>query len=90
MRVLRIAGLVLCGLCFTAVARPQSSRGLVLDKPVWTVEFIKAKPGMLGPALSYLDEHWMRVREVAKQQGAALNYHRISELAARIPGEKAR
>lgn len=85
MRVLRIAGVVLCCLCFTAGASAQSS---IPDKPVWTLEFIKVKPGKLGLAFGYLDEHWMRVREGAKQQGTVLNYHRISELAARIPGVK--
>jgi hypothetical protein len=88
MRVLRIANLVLCSLCFTAGAHAQSPSVLVLDKPVWTLELIRAKAGKLGLALSYLDEHWMRVREGAKQQGTVLNYHRISELAARIPGVK--
>jgi hypothetical protein len=86
MRVLKVVGLVVCYLCFTAVAHAQSPSVLVLDKPVWTLEFIKAKPGKLGLALGYLDEHWMRVREGAKQQGSVLNPHRISELAARIPG----
>ncbi|MGB7494113.1 MAG: hypothetical protein WBR26_17225 [Candidatus Acidiferrum sp.] len=86
MQVLKIPALVLCCLCFTAGA--QSPSVLVLDKPVWTLEFIKAKPGKLGLALSYLDKHWMLVREGAKQQGSVLNYYRISELGARIPDVK--
>jgi hypothetical protein len=49
-------------------------------KPVWTMEFIKVKPGMFGLALGYLDDDWLRVREEAKHQGAVLNYHRIGEL----------
>lgn len=88
MRVLRIAGLVLCCLCFTAAEQAQVPRVLTLDKPVWTFEFIKAKPGKAGLALSYLDEHWMFVREAAKRQGTVLSYHRISEFAATIPGVK--
>ena len=49
------------------------------QKPVWTMEFIKVKPGMFGFTLGYLDDNWMRVREEAKRQGAVLNYSRIGE-----------
>lgn len=49
------------------------------DKPVWTMEFIKVKPGMFGLTLGYLDDNWMRVRDVAKRQGAVLSYSRIAE-----------
>ena len=49
------------------------------DKPVWTMEFIKVKPGMFGFTLGYLDDNWMRVRDVAKRQGAILSYNRIAE-----------
>jgi len=51
------------------------------EKPVWTMEFIKVKPGMFGMALGSLDDDWMRVREEAKRRGAVLNYHRIAELS---------
>ena len=61
----------------------------VQEKPVWTVEFIKVKPEKFGLALGYLDDHWMRVREQAKRQGAVLNYHRISEALLITPGSKA-
>lgn len=49
------------------------------DKPVWTMEFIKVKPGMFGFALGYLDDNWIRVCDVAKRQGAILSYSRIAE-----------
>lgn len=49
------------------------------ESPVWTMEFVKVKPGMFGLALGHLDEDWMRVREEAKQQGAVLTYHRIGD-----------
>jgi hypothetical protein len=49
------------------------------EKPVWTMEFIKVKPGMLGFTLGYLDDDWMRVREEAKHQGSVLTYYRIAE-----------
>ena len=49
------------------------------EKPVWTMEFIKVKPGMFGLTLGYLDDGWIRVREEAKHQGAILNYHRIAD-----------
>src|SRR5580765_5174506 len=49
------------------------------QKPVWTMESMKVKPGMFGITLGYLDDNWMRVREEAKRQGAVLSYHRIAE-----------
>jgi hypothetical protein len=57
------------------VAQSTSER----EKPVWTVESMKVKPGMFGITLGYLDDNWMRVREEAKRQGAVLSYHRIAE-----------
>src|SRR6266567_86024 len=49
------------------------------EKPVWTMELVKVKPGMFGFTLGYLDDNWMREREEAKRQGAVLTYHRIAE-----------
>ena len=56
------------------------------EKPVWTMESIKVKPGMFDFTLSYLDDHWMRGREEAKRQGAVLSYHRIVEQDSRESG----
>ena len=50
----------------------------IADKPVWTLEFIKVKPGTFGPTMVYLDDNWIRVREEAKHQGAVLTYNRIA------------
>src|SRR5258705_1495358 len=58
------------------------------EKPVWTMEFIKVKPGMFGLTLGYLDDNWMRVREEAKRQGAVLSYRRIAETVQITPGSK--
>jgi len=49
------------------------------DKPVWTMEFIRVKPAMFGFTLGYLDDNWMRVRDIAKREGAILSYNRIAE-----------
>jgi len=51
-------------------------------KAVWTLEYIEIKPGMFGPAMGYLDDHWMRVREEAEHEGKVLAYHRIAEQAS--------
>jgi hypothetical protein len=53
------------------------------EKPVWTMEFIRVKPGMFSFTLGYLDDDWMRVHEEAKRQGAVLSYHRIAEQGSR-------
>jgi hypothetical protein len=47
------------------------------------MESIKVKPGMFDFTLSYLDDHWMRIREDAKRQGLVLSYHRIVEQDSR-------
>jgi hypothetical protein len=73
------AGIVLVSLLTVCGGVAQGP--LPSEKPVWTMEFIRVKPGMFGPALGYLDDDWMRVREEAKHQGAVLNYHRIGEHA---------
>jgi hypothetical protein len=67
--------LVFC--LFSIVGGAQSPSDI--EKPVWTMEIIKVKPGQFGPTLGYLDDNWMRVRETAKRQGAVLSYHRIAE-----------
>jgi hypothetical protein len=86
MRPLKFSSLLLCALCFIVQGDAQSPS--VADKPVWTLEFIEVTPNNMGLALGYLDDHWMRVREEAKRQGAVLSYHRISEVTLETPGSK--
>jgi len=69
------SGLFLLSLLMAVGGEAQSPS----DKPVWTMEFIKVKPGMFGFTLGFLDDNWMRVRDVAKRQGAVLSYSRIAE-----------
>ena len=84
MRLLKLASLLLCAICFNVRGDAQSPD--IAEKPVWTLEFIQVTPN--GLALGYLDDHWMRVREEAKRQGAVLSYHRISEVTLENPGSK--
>ena len=84
MRLLKLASLLLCAICFNVRGDAQSPD--IAEKPVWTLEFIQVTPN--GLALGYLDDHWMRVREEAKRQGAVLSYHRISEVTLETPGFK--
>ena len=48
-------------------------------RPVWTMEVVRVKAGELGATLDYLEDHWSRVREEAKGEGAVLSYHRIAD-----------
>jgi hypothetical protein len=48
------------------------------DKPVWALEFVKAKPGMFAATMGYLDDNWLRLRAEAKRQGAVLTYNRVA------------
>ena len=84
MRLLKLASLLLCAICFNVRGDAQSPD--IAEKPVWTLEFIQVTPN--GLALGYLDDHWMRVREEAKRQGAVLSYHRIQETVLMAPGVK--
>ena len=90
------AGLFLCSLFFVVGGDAQSPdipfSGYTRadeEKPVWTMEFIKASPENFGPAMGYLDDHWMRLRAEAKRQGAVLDYHLISNAGIVTPGHKA-
>ena len=75
------AGLLLVSLLITSGGGAQTPS--VGEKPVWTMESIKVKPGMFDFTLGYLDDHWMHVREEAKRQGLVLSYHRIVEQDSR-------
>jgi hypothetical protein len=86
MRLLKFSSLLLCALCF--IVRGDAQSPDIAEKPVWTLEFIAVTPNDMGLALGYLDDHWMRVREEAKRQGAVLSYHRISEMTLETPGSK--
>ena len=80
-----LAGLFLCSLFFVVGGDAQTDK---TERPVWTLEFIKVRPENFGPAMGYLDDHWMRVRAEAKRQGAVLDYHRIQNAVLEIPGHK--
>jgi hypothetical protein len=77
MRLVKFASLLLCALCF--IVRGDAQSPVFAETPVWTLEFIEVRSNNMGLTLGYLDDHWMRVREEAKRQGAVLAYHRISE-----------
>jgi hypothetical protein len=79
-------GLFLCSLFFVAGGDAQGQA--TAEKPVWTLEFIRVRPENFGPAMGYLDDHWMRVRAEAKRQGAVLDYHRIQNAVLMTPGHK--
>src|SRR3989440_10324400 len=85
MRLLKLASLLLCAICFNV--RGDAQNPGIAEKPVWTLEFIEVGPDM-GLTLGYLDDHWMRVREEAKRQRAVLSYHRIQETVQIAPGSK--
>lgn len=80
------AGLFVCSLFIVVGGDAQSPN--IPEKPVWTLEFIKVKSENFGPAMGYLDDHWMRVRAEAKRRGAVLDYHRIQNATLVTPGHK--
>ena len=82
-----LAGLFVCSLFIVVGGDAQSPNPT--DKPVWTLEFVNVKPENFGPAMGYLDDHWMSVRAEAKHRGAVLDYHRISNAGLITPGHSA-
>jgi len=52
------------------------------------MEFIKVTPENFGPAMRYLDDHWVGVRAEAKNRGAVLDYHIIQNAVLERPGAK--
>ena len=83
-----VAGLFLCSLFFVVGGDAQTDRDVRKEKAVWTMEVIKVQPEKFALAMQYLDDHWMRVRAEAKQQGAVLDYHLISNGGIETPGHK--
>ena len=77
MRRIGWACLVFVSFCIVSGGKAQNST--VLDKPVWTMQFIRVKPGMFGFTMGYLDDNWMRVADEAKRQGVVVTYHRFVE-----------
>ena len=85
-----LAGLFVCSLFFVVGGDAQNRD---TEKPVWTLEFIKVRTEDFGPAMGYLDDHWMGVRAEAKNRGAVLDYHIIQNVLIQNavfvrPGEK--
>ncbi|PYU37263.1 MAG: hypothetical protein DMG54_34210, partial [Acidobacteria bacterium] len=78
------AGLFLCSLF--VVVGGDAQRPNITEKPVWTLEFIKVRPENFGPAMGYLDDHWIPLRAEAKRRGAVLAYHRIQNAMLTTPG----
>jgi hypothetical protein len=48
---------------------------------VWSLDFVKVKPGMFEQTMNYLDDGWIPAREEAKQQGVIIGYRRIAEMS---------
>jgi hypothetical protein len=86
MQMRIFASLLLCSLFLVLGGDAQNLA--TMEKPVWTLEIIKARPDKLGLTMGYLDDHWMRAREEAKRQGKILSYHRFQQAMLLHPGSK--
>lgn len=63
---------------------PEAAAGVALtddppysEGPVWSVQFMQAKPGRTIPYLTYLRSEWKPLMEAAKQQGLILSYRTL-------------
>lgn len=86
MRERMFAGFFLCSLFIVVGGDAQSPDKA--EKQVWTLEVIKVTPENFGPAMSYLNDHWMRVRAEAKRRGTVLDYHLICNGGRVTPGHQ--
>jgi hypothetical protein len=55
---------------------------LLSSEPVWTVDFVKAKPGRHDQAMQFFNQSWVRAREIAKEKGAIVDFHILVEPSA--------
>lgn len=84
MSKLNFAAMLVFCLLIAAGAKPQQFQSAppaapsTADQPVWTLEFVKVKPGMFGATMGYLDDNWLRLRAEAKREGVVLNYNRVA------------
>lgn len=88
MRPRIFTGLFLCTLFFAVGGDAQNQNRDAMERPVWTLEFIQVRPEKYGPAMGYLDDHWIRERAEAKKEGGVLDYHRIHNATLVIPGHR--
>ena len=46
---------------------------------VWSLDFVKVKPGMFEQTMTYLDQGWIPTHEMAKERGVIAGFRRIAE-----------
>jgi len=59
---------LLCVSVYAQMARPYQNGS------VWTLAFIRIKPGMDSAYLSFVANDWKRIQEAAKKEGLILSY----------------
>jgi hypothetical protein len=59
---------LLCVSVYAQMARPYHNGS------VWTLAFIRIKPGMDSAYLNYVANDWKRIQEAAKKEGLILSY----------------
>lgn len=65
---------------YAQVSRPYRSGG------VWTISFIRIKPGMDAAYLNYLAGQWKAEQEALKKDGQSLSY-KVLSVEGHTPGE---
>ena len=46
---------------------------------VWSLDFVKVKPGMFEQTMTYFDLGWLPAHEMAKEQGVIVGFRRVAE-----------
>jgi hypothetical protein len=78
MRKVLLASLLLVTLFGVRAGRAQQP--VEPGEAVWSLDFVKVKPGMFEQTMSYFDEGWIPAREEAKRRGVIIGYRRIAEM----------
>lgn len=65
-------------LVFLAIEAGSAQQAAEPGEAVWSLDFVKVKPGMFDPTMNYFDSGWIPAREEAKRQGLIVAYRRIA------------
>jgi len=77
---LHVARFAILFVLFSGIAAAQTP--LPSSEPVWSVDFVKPKPGRHDQAMQYFNQSWLRAREIAKEKGAIVDFHILEEPSA--------
>jgi hypothetical protein len=77
MKKLLFAGFL--AVAFFALQAGSAQLSANPGEAVWSVDFVKVKPGMFEQTMTYFDSGWVPAREEALRGDSIVSFHRIAE-----------